>query len=545
MSAKEPAGQGSLFPRIVVFACNWCSYAGADTAGVSHIQYSPQIRVIRMMCSGRIHPAFVFKAFEKGADGVLITGCHFGDCHYISGNERAVEIFKIIEELAGLLGIERERLGLEWISAAEGVRFGQVMDDFVERVSKLGPLPKVIAPEEAGPAMCDIPAISRQFGTLLCYECGKCTGVCPVAREREGFSPRRTLRKALLTGDSLDDVLVCLTCGLCDARCPQDVQITPFIAAVREAKFRQEGWGDRPHGGIFQALGRLMTAPDLPLRHNSWVPDDLRTDPEGETLLYVGCAPFFDAFFTDLGAKTLDAARGALKILNHLGIEPRVLADERCCGHDFYWGGDVDTFRRLALINKEQIERSGVSRVVFTCPECLSTFKDLYPKVGVKIEAELISITQLMAQQTKDLELGPLDRVVTFQDPCRLARHLGDTDSPREVIGALPGTVFKEMAHAGVAAICCAGNSWNGCDAITKTIQVKRLKEASNTGADLLVTACPKCEIHLKCALKGLEEPGIEIRDLTGLIAEAMAGEGAQITVPDDSRVEVGRGCEA
>ncbi len=300
---------GGFTPRIVVFACNWCSYAGADTAGVSRVQYSPHIRVIRMMCSGRIHPAFVFKAFEKGADGVLITGCHFGDCHYISGNERAVEIFKIIEDIAFLLGIEGERLGLEWISAAEGVRFGQVMDDFVERVGKLGPLPKVSLPkpEEPETEKSAVAQAVQQFNTLLCYECGKCTGVCPVARERVGFSPRRTLRKALLSGGSLDDAEACLTCGLCDARCPQDVKITPFIAAVREIKFRQEGWGDRPHGGIFQALGRLMTAPALPVRHDSWKPEDARTDLESDTLLYVGCAPFFDAFFTDLGAKTLDA----------------------------------------------------------------------------------------------------------------------------------------------------------------------------------------------------------------------------------------------
>jgi F420-non-reducing hydrogenase iron-sulfur subunit len=126
-------------PRIVVFACNWCSYAGADTAGISRIQYSPHFRIIRVMCSGRVHPAFVLRAFELGADGVLVSGCHFGDCHYIFGNERAVEQFEKTKALLKILGLEEGRIRLEWISAAEGVKFGRVIDEFVEQVRALGP----------------------------------------------------------------------------------------------------------------------------------------------------------------------------------------------------------------------------------------------------------------------------------------------------------------------------------------------------------------------------------------------------------------------
>jgi len=128
-------------PRIVVFACNWCSYAGADTAGVSRIQHQPHFRMIRVMCSGRIQPAFVLRAFEKGADGVLVSGCHFGDCHYIFGNERAVEQFEKTMNVVKLLGIEEGRLRLEWISAAEGARFAEVIDEFTDQVRSLGPSP--------------------------------------------------------------------------------------------------------------------------------------------------------------------------------------------------------------------------------------------------------------------------------------------------------------------------------------------------------------------------------------------------------------------
>ena len=128
-------------PSIVVFACNWCSYAGADTAGVSRIQQEPHFRIIRVMCSGRIQPGFVLRAFEKGADGVMVSGCHFGDCHYVNGNERAVEQFEKTKDGVKLLGFEEERLRLEWISAAEGARFAQIINEFTGQIRKLGPSP--------------------------------------------------------------------------------------------------------------------------------------------------------------------------------------------------------------------------------------------------------------------------------------------------------------------------------------------------------------------------------------------------------------------
>jgi F420-non-reducing hydrogenase iron-sulfur subunit len=142
---EKPAREGFI-PRVVVFACNWCSYAGADTAGVSRIQYSPYFRIIRVMCSGRVHSAFVLRAFELGADGVLVSGCHFGDCHYIFGNERAAEQFEKTKALLKILGVEEGRIRLEWISAAEGVKFARVIDEFVEQVRALGP--SKLAPAE-------------------------------------------------------------------------------------------------------------------------------------------------------------------------------------------------------------------------------------------------------------------------------------------------------------------------------------------------------------------------------------------------------------
>ncbi len=128
-------------PRIVVFACNWCSYAGADTAGVSRLAYSPKIRVIRTMCSGRVNTSHVLRAFQMGADGVLVSGCHFGDCHYIFGNHWAVKQFDVTQKLLRTLGMEDARTRLEWVSAAEGPRWAELIDEFVAQIQGLGPSP--------------------------------------------------------------------------------------------------------------------------------------------------------------------------------------------------------------------------------------------------------------------------------------------------------------------------------------------------------------------------------------------------------------------
>jgi F420-non-reducing hydrogenase iron-sulfur subunit len=128
-------------PKIIAFACNWCSYAGADLAGVSRIQYPPTTRVIRVMCSGRVSPMFILEALRSGADGVLVTGCHLGDCHYLSGNEKAVRHVEMARSLIKLLGIEPDRLRLEWISAAEGARFAEVVREFTDQIRDLGANP--------------------------------------------------------------------------------------------------------------------------------------------------------------------------------------------------------------------------------------------------------------------------------------------------------------------------------------------------------------------------------------------------------------------
>jgi F420-non-reducing hydrogenase iron-sulfur subunit len=127
-------------PKILAFLCNWCSYAGADLAGVSRFQYPPNILPIRVMCSSRVSPEHIFQAFEEGADGVLVAGCHLGDCHYLDGNYKTLRRIKLTKKLLEQMGINPKRLRLEWISSAEGLKFAEVIKGMTEELRKLGPL---------------------------------------------------------------------------------------------------------------------------------------------------------------------------------------------------------------------------------------------------------------------------------------------------------------------------------------------------------------------------------------------------------------------
>jgi len=134
------SNESNFEPRIVGFLCNWCAYTGADLAGVSRLKSPPNVRTIRVMCSGRVDPSFILRAFQLGADGVLIAGCHPGDCHYQEGNFKAVRRVLLLKQLLRQLGIDERRLRLEWISASEGEKFAKVSAEFTEQVRSLGPL---------------------------------------------------------------------------------------------------------------------------------------------------------------------------------------------------------------------------------------------------------------------------------------------------------------------------------------------------------------------------------------------------------------------
>jgi len=131
-------------PKIVAIVCNWCTYAGADLAGISRIQYPPNVRIVRVPCTGRINPFYIMRALQEGADGVLVSGCHPGECHYISGNYHARRKFAMLKRFLGYIGVESDRTLFTWVSASEGERFAQVIKGVTAKVKELGPATKLV-----------------------------------------------------------------------------------------------------------------------------------------------------------------------------------------------------------------------------------------------------------------------------------------------------------------------------------------------------------------------------------------------------------------
>ena len=361
---------------------------------------------------------------------------------------------------------------------------------------------------------------------LRCLDCGKCTSVCPVARYNRSLSPRRLVRR-LAEGRpaaTTEAVWDCLTCMQCDQRCPQEVPISPSLPPLRRVSRER---GEKPGStrcSAIDAVAVLQSQADLPQQRLDWLEgEELRVDPDSKVLLWTGCTPFFDAFFAENVVRTLDAVKGALRILNALDIAPAVRGDERCCGHDQLWTGDDETFEKLATRNVQMFERADPDLVVTVCPECQLTLINEYQRRFGQPGCRVMHVAELVAERGGELTFNRTDSVVTFEDPCRLGRHQRKYDEPRAALQAVPGLELKEMPRNRGGATCCAGN-WLACNQASKRIQTDLLKAAADTGSEFLVTACPKCMIHLKCAQSGDDAavPDLEIRDLAAVVAGAL-----------------------
>jgi heterodisulfide reductase subunit D len=319
-----------------------------------------------------------------------------------------------------------------------------------------------------------------------------------------------------------DRLWECLTCGRCTQVCPSDVRFLSFMRDMRTVARSAHVEGHCSHGSTIQTWMRIMTDPDLKQDRLGWLApassEGLRVSDQSDTVYFVGCLPYYEVLFGKIGAQGVQIAQSAVKVLNHLGIEPIVMADERCCGHDLLWEGEVDTFQELAKLNTEMLRATGASRIVTTCAECARTLKMDY-----SLDMEVLHISQLLADHLTEVP-SSLSQRVTYQDPCRLGRHMAVYEPPRKVMAAL-GLELLEMGRNRGKALCCGTSAWTHCGATAKCIQVDRLREASATGADTLVTACAKCQIHFRCAQDDPrldDELRIEIRDLTTLVADAI-----------------------
>ncbi|MGQ9582174.1 MAG: (Fe-S)-binding protein [Thermoplasmatota archaeon] len=369
-----------------------------------------------------------------------------------------------------------------------------------------------------------------------CVECGKCTSVCPVTRHNKDFAPRLMVVRALdhpdpeaLAGER--DLWTCTTCGVCTSMCPYKVDYIEFIRALRAEGLLRGVDPECSQGGLLQSMMRVMARGELRQKRLGWAGGDLRVAERGELYYFTGCSKHLATVFRDRQGLDLGgAAEAAVRIMNAASVVPAVSGDEVCCGHDLNWMGDEESFALLADRNIAAIKATGARRVVFTCPEGLRTFKKDYPLVATEEPPfESIHISELMAEWVREgrLRFRETKARVTYHDACRLGRHMGVYDPPREVLRAIPGLELVELESSRERCLCCGVSGWLGCGSSTRLLQLDKLMEAKRTGAEVMLTFCPKCQIHLSCAASDKTPVDrslidIPVRDFTVFAAGAL-----------------------
>ena len=520
--------------KILVFLCNWGPHAAFQALQDAGNPVLSRLRMVRVPCSGRMTKALMFKPFEMGADGVVLLGCGEGSCRYGVGTSTARNNVEDTREILDMLGLSGERLAHAHFREEESEGMLAFLADFLARVEGLGksPIrPHPVAEAAAEPAE-RIREIVKAHDVFACQDCGKCTSACSLTLAGKPFSPR-AMASSLISGDFESEAVTkgiwaCLTCGLCYDRCPSAVNFPEFVREVRAVLYDAGLKGVTAHDGFFQSLSRAMTSKDLGFKRWDWLSPDLSLDPSGKTLFFGGCAPFFDVFFRhSLKVNTRKILEDSIRLMNFFDIKPMVLENERCCGHDLLVSGDRENFLALARQNAAAINDSGAEEVVVACPEGYRALTQDYPREGAPIN---IPVTHILDLVERNVAKGAVafkskGQKFTFQDPCRLSRHAGLSALPRQLLARFGRSALKEMPRKGTGAVCCGNSAWTGCDGFSKALQVERLKEARSTGASLLVTACPKCQIHLACAMndpfmkKDLE---MEMEDITCLLSKTI-----------------------
>jgi len=376
----------------------------------------------------------------------------------------------------------------------------------------------------------DLQSVIGDTRVRLCLDCGKCTVVCPVARYDVEFNPRRIVQEALKQngrGPIDETIWACLSCNMCMERCNYNVKFTDFIRSLRYKALEEGAEIQYSHGGAPQTIMHIMAHGDIRQSRLDWLPEDIEIAKQCDTAFFVGCAPYFDVLFSDLGVKTVEGTKGALRLLNHAQIPFTLVPNERCCGRDLLLLGDIEGFLALAQANMHEFSRRGIKNIITSCPEGYYTLKIDYPKFLKDWEINVMHITEVIAPliENGQLALGRLEQKVTYQDPCTLGRYSRIFDQPRSILASVDGLEVVEMADNREKALCCGASPWAYCGAVNKQIQKDRLEQAGATGTDILITACPKCQIHLKCAQKNAENNDvcrIEIQDICDLVAQSL-----------------------
>ena len=375
-----------------------------------------------------------------------------------------------------------------------------------------------------------VAAVNQAGGqsSRLCYQCGKCDVVCPWNRVRD-FSIRKVVREASLglSEIGLDDIWRCTTCGTCPSQCPRGVgQIEVSVAVRRVATSYGEFAGSARK---VRAAAASLTSVGNPLsqdrsRRVTWA-NGLGVKPfaEGmELLFFVGCYGSFDPRVRKISV-------AVTKILQRAGVDFGILGnDESCCGESIRKAGNEEVFRALAKANIKAFIDRGVKRILVASPHCYHAFKRDYAEFMVHFE--VVHLSELVAELVANGRLKltrPLDKKVTYHDPCYLGRHNGIYDQPRSVLGKVPGLELVEMPDRRQDSLCCGGGGgriWMETPKGERFADL-RLAQARETGASMLVTSCPYCISNFedsRFSVAGGDT--LEIKDLAEVVADSLDG---------------------
>jgi heterodisulfide reductase subunit D len=371
--------------------------------------------------------------------------------------------------------------------------------------------------------------ILRETQLYNCLSCGRCTGSCPVSAVHPGFSPRLIVER-IFSGEideivSSGELYRCWTCGLCSEKCHLDVDFPAFIRMLRGIALSRGISPEYPHHGVVQTFQAMMTderlspsrkPPDLPV--GSW-------NEDAEEILYFrGCGHLFDSMLEEAGRPLSKVEESVTRLLGAMNFKPVFLSGEKCCGHDLLWSGDERGFMSLAAQNLEMLRSAGIRKIVTSCPECCHTIKEEYHARFPGEKLEVCHWVELFEERGSSLSLAieGAELVATYLDPCKMARYLNIVDEPRKILRSIGGLRFNELDRKGRKAACCGVGAWVSCSGASKNHQTSLLREAKNK-AEILVTSCPRCLLHLSCAAR--EEKGtqaLRIMDLAELAASSL-----------------------
>lgn len=368
-----------------------------------------------------------------------------------------------------------------------------------------------------------------------CYQCGICSGSCPKALISSSFIPRRMVFEAIQLSSngelSLNENLAtnpwqCITCGKCQVNCPQGIDILSLILKLR--KKSKENF-ILAHANFLEPIYSLIINRKIRDKKPSrlkYIESDvkIKTNESSDTLFYAGCSLLYDVIFReDVGFSGRHSINNSLRILNFLGIEPSIEENEICCGHDLYWQGNEEDFKKLAAENYEQLKK--YKKIIVSCPECYRTLAVEYKNLGYNLN--VFHITEILNENIAkllDLNIEKKEKIA-YHDSCRLARFMNVYEEPRSVLNAL-GFEVAELEMNREQSLCCGISAWVNCDYDSKKIRELKLEQVRRAKVNKLAVPCPKCEIHLKC-LKVDKSAGdafkdIEIVAFPNLIAEAI-----------------------